>query len=233
MKPEDRAVLEQLFLLRACDAAAAAEFMGLAHCHAYPKGNLLYYHGEPVDALYVVLSGHVNVSMMHEDGREVLLASVRPPNVLGLVAALDGGNHAGTAVTGAPCSLARIRRDDFLRFLAAHGELYQPIAAQLASLLRVAYERLGEQALLPVKKRLLAALIQMARDEGFARADGDEVTFVRPTHQELAARVGSSREVVTRVLKQLLEEEEALSAQGRVMRVVLHSVVLPESELGG
>jgi predicted ABC-type transport system involved in lysophospholipase L1 biosynthesis ATPase subunit len=68
---------------------------------------------------------------------------------------------------------------------------------------------------------------------GFARADGDEVTFVRPTHQELAARVGSSREVVTRVLKQLLEEEEALSAQGRVMRVVLHSVVLPESELGG
>jgi GTP-sensing pleiotropic transcriptional regulator CodY len=70
-----------------------------------------------------------------------------------------------------------------------------------------------------VKKRLLTTLLEIAREEG--SPTGSEVVFIRPTHQELADRIGTTRVVVCRALKELLEEEGVIEATGRVLRVRL------------
>jgi len=78
----------------------------------------------------------------------------------------------------------------------------------------------GMQALLPVKRRVRAAIIEFAQSNGTV-ASGDEYVAPRPTHQELAERVGSTRVVVSRVIKELLDEEEAIRMDGRTLRVRL------------
>ena len=76
------------------------------------------------------------------------------------------------------------------------------------------------QALLPVKRRVRAALIEIAQNNG-TPDDGHEYVAPRPTHQELAERIGSTRVVVSRAIKELLEEEESIHMDGHTLRVRL------------
>ena len=86
-------------------------------------------------------------------------------------------------------------------------------------------QRIGEHALLSVKERLLYALLEIAEREGERHPEGDGIVFTRPTHQELADRIGSSREVVSRMLKELLDSD-LLQAEGKVIRVTESALVL-------
>lgn len=220
---ELEAILPNVFFLREASEAVRQQLARIAICHEYPRGNILYYHGEPVESIYIVVAGQVKIELISGEGREVTLAVVRPAGVFGLVAALAQSPHIGTAVTVTECHLAKLSRGAFMPWLAGHHELHQPLAAELAHLLRDAYEKIGEQALLSVKRRLLATLLEIARAEGRREKEG-EVVFVRPTHQELAERVGTTRVVVSRLLKELIQEEEDLKVQGRVFRVSLRTV---------
>jgi len=74
------------------------------------------------------------------------------------------------------------------------------------------------QALLPVKRRVRAALIELAQTEGI-RADSQDYVVTRPTHQELAERVGTTRVVVSRAIKELLDEEPWIRIDGDTLRV--------------
>jgi len=221
------AVLAQLFFLRGVSQQDRAALAQLSVCHGYPRNNILFHHGDPCDALYVVLSGRVKISLMNEEGREMVLSVPGPGDVFGLIAALDGGQQIGTAIVASDCRLARIARDRFTGWFEKHPHLHQPVLTEFAAMLRGAYEKLGEQALLPVKRRLLGALLQIARSEG-TPSGIDGVAFVRPTHQELAELVGSSREVISRLLKELLAEEDDLSVQGRVIHLPLSALVVRE-----
>lgn len=215
---ESAVALSDVFFLRDRDEETWESLWRLAFVHDYPKGNVLHYHGEPSDAVYIVLRGRVKVSLVSDEGREVTLGMMGPSAVFGLVAALDGGPHVGTAVTACESRLAKITRERFMGWLRERPDLQITLGTQLARMLRGAYEKVGEQALLSVKERLLATLIEIARAEG-TPTDGGQVAFVRPTHQELADRVGTTRVVVSRAMKELLAEEGYLAQQGREIRV--------------
>jgi CRP/FNR family transcriptional regulator, cyclic AMP receptor protein len=203
--------------------AVRRELAELAACRNYPKGSILFFHGDHGDTVYIVLQGRVKISLTNEDGREVGLAVMRPGGVFGLVEALDNGPHSGTAVALMDCRLARITSDRFAAWLRRHPALQERLLIGLVRMLREAYEKVGEQALLSVKRRLFTTLLEIARSDG--EQQGKEVFFELPTHQELADRIGSSRVVVSRVLKELIEEERGLTATGRVIRLPLSALV--------
>lgn len=221
------AVLSQVFFLRGVSEEDRAALAELAICRSYPRSNILFYHGDPCDAVYIVLSGRVKISLMNEEGREMVLSVPGPGDVFGLIAALDGGQHIGNAIVASDCQLARISRDRFTGWFEKLPHLHYPLLIEFAGMLRKAYEKLGEQALLPVKRRLLGALLEIARSEG-TPSGVDGVAFFRPTHQELAELVGSSREVISRLLKELIEEEDDLSIEGRVIRLPMSALVMRE-----
>jgi hypothetical protein len=111
-----------------------------------------------------------------------------------------------------------IPRDRFQAWLTGHPLLQQSIVAALVKMLRSVYERVGMQALPPVKRRVRAALIEIAQSNG-ASSDSHEFVVPRPTHRELAERVGTTRVVVSRVIKELLEVERWIRMDGHTLRV--------------
>ena len=209
----------------AVEAGALQGLRDLAVCHDYPKNNVLFYQGDTARAAFLVLSGEVKVSLTNEEGREAIIRLVRRGGLVGLVAAVDESPQPATAVTATRARLARFAGPDLIGWIERHPAANAALRSELAARARQAYQRVGEHALLSVKERLLSALLEIAEQEGERHGAGQAVVFTRPTHQELADRIGSSREVVSRVLKELLEDE-LFSAEGKVIRVPLSALVL-------
>ena len=214
---DSTAVLADVCFLRGLDEPTLASFAALGHARTYPRGNVIYHYGDPCHTLYVVLTGRVKLSIIGEDGREVSLDVQNPGDVCGLVASVDDGPHVGTTITMARSRLLAIPTPRFRAWLVEHPPAQQALMLELARRLRRTYARIGSHVLLPVKERLRSLLYEMARDEGVANG-AQEMVLARPTHQDLAERVGSTRVVVTRALKSLLEDQD-FEVDGRVLRV--------------
>jgi CRP-like cAMP-binding protein len=214
-------------ILKEASEEALEELSGLALCHDYPKNNILFYQGDPVGAVFLVLSGRVKITLNNQEGREVIVAMARPGDLFGLVAALDEGSQPANAVTVARSRLAKFDGETFTRWLERNPSTYRSLLAHLGGRLRDAYQKIGEHALLGVKERLMYALLDIAELEGRPDPNAGTIVFTRPTHQELAHRIGSSREVVSRLLKELLESD-LLQAEGRIIRVSESALVLRE-----
>lgn len=216
-------------LFTGASKAGLVELASRALCHLYPKHNVLFYQGDPARSVYLVIDGQVRVGLTNEDGKEVSLKLLGPGGLAGLTAMLDGGTQPATASTVCESHLAQFDRRDLRKWYRGEAAAEKAMLLQLARNLRQAYQRVGEHALLSVKDRLFSALLEIAEKEGEQQAEGEDLIFVRPTHQELADRIGSSREVVSRVLKQLLDSE-MLRAEGRVIRVSQSALVLHDEE---
>ena len=213
-------------LLEGVTEEALGELASLARCHDYPKNNILLYQGDPAGSVYLVVSGLVKITGTNEEGKEVIMTRVEAGGLFGLIAALDEGAQPGNAVTVEPCRLAQFRGSEFVSWLKRQRSMQQQLLRELGGRVREAYQKIGEHALMGVKERLLYALLDIAEREG-KLAPGGDVVFKRPTHQELAYRIGSSREVVSRLLKELLDSD-LLQAEGRVIRVSEAALVLGE-----
>jgi CRP/FNR family cyclic AMP-dependent transcriptional regulator len=213
-------VLPRVFFLHDQDDATRRSFAEIAICRSFPKGNILFHHGDPCFATYVIVSGRVKLAIAGEDGREFALEVFGPGDVAGLIATLDAGPHNGTAITMSNCRIGIIPRDRFHAWITERPLLQHTIVAALVRMLRNAYERVGMQALLPVKRRVRAALIEFAQNHG-TPSQSNEYVAPRPTHQELAERIGSTRVVVSRAIKEILEEEDFIQMDGNTLRVRL------------
>lgn len=216
-------VLPHVAFLADEDVDTRRSFAALATVRSFPRHNILFHHEDPCLAAFLVIRGKVKLALSHEDGRELTLDTFGPGGMCGLVASIDGKAHTGTATTTAASRIAILPREPLARWIAERPALQGRILLQVAELLRTAYGRVGSQALLSVKHRLREALFELARASGARSANG-EIVVARPTHQELAERVGSTRVVVSRAIKALLEEEDDISMEGRVLRVQLRRV---------
>jgi CRP/FNR family cyclic AMP-dependent transcriptional regulator len=210
-------VLSRVFFLHDQDDATRRSFAELVISRTYPKGNILFHHGDPCHAAYVIISGRVKLAVAADDGREFALEVFGPGDVCGLIATLDEGPHNGTAITLSECRIGIVQRDRLLAWIKERPLLQHTIVAALARMLRNVYERVGMQALMPVKRRVRAALIEIAQTGTHDATHG--YVAPRPTHQELAERIGSTRVVVSRAIKELLEEEEWIAMDGHTLRV--------------
>jgi CRP/FNR family cyclic AMP-dependent transcriptional regulator len=227
---EEQELKEEISLFEALagfDEEDLDELCRLGRCHDYPRGNVIHYRGDAADAVHMVVRGKVKIVMTSEDGRGVAIDLLRAGDIFGLVAAVSGGTHPAHAITATEARLVKFRSEAFLEWAKSHDVLPDLVFRQLSERVRQAYNRIAEHALLGVKERLLYTLLEIAEHEGEPADEGDDIVFTRPTHRELAQRIGSSREVVTRVLKELLESE-LLEAEGRVIRVPLSALVLRE-----
>ena len=203
------------------------ELAAIARCHNYPKNNILFYQGDPPDSAFLVVCGRVKITLMNEEGKEVVLTIVRPGGLFGLTGAADHGPQPANAITVEPSRIASFYLEEFAAWLERQGLFREVLLSELGLRLREAYHKIGEHALMAVKERLLFALLDIADREGEPEPGGTGIVFTRPTHQELANRIGSSREVVSRVLKELLDSD-LLHAEGKVIRVPESALILRE-----
>jgi CRP/FNR family cyclic AMP-dependent transcriptional regulator len=164
----------------------------------YRKNTVVLTEGEEGDALFVLLDGRVKVFSNDEHGRELTFGVIEAGDYFGEMS-LDGGPRSASVMTLEPCVCSVVGREAVRDHLAEEPEFALELVAQVIRRARAATETARQMALLDVYGRVIHVL---ESQEGPASAD-NPVELRQITHQALANRVGASREMVSRLLKDL------------------------------
>jgi len=163
----------------------------------YSSGETIFEMGMPGDNMMAVLSGSVRISVPSPDGREIVLAILRPGEVFGEIALLDGKERTADASAMGPCHLAMLDRRDVLAFLERHPKAWTGLVEVLCGRLRNTDRQLAELTLLQLPTRLAKALLRFADTE---KGTGRESLRVRLSQRELGNICAASRETVNKCL---------------------------------
>jgi CRP/FNR family cyclic AMP-dependent transcriptional regulator len=173
---------------------AIAQRGGVRH---FPAHAILINEGDSTDSLYIVLSGRLRVYASAENGREVVLAEHGPGEYLGELS-LDGEKRSVSVKTLEPCSCCVVQGPQLRQFLAEHPDFALHLTEKLIRMVRRLTEQVKSLALQDVYGRIARVLTELSDACGEER-----VVRLKLTQQDIAARVGSSREMVNRVMKEL------------------------------
>jgi len=154
--------------------------------------------GDATDSLYIVLSGRLKVMMSDSDGKEVILSILGPGEFFGEMGLIDDEPRSASVVTIEPCELLAIAKRDFKKCLVENNEMAMAVMRGLVRRLREADRKIGSLALLDVYGRVARLLLDMAEN-----VNGEKVVTKRLPKQDIAKMIGASREMVSRVMKDL------------------------------
>ena len=163
-----------------------------------PRSTTIMAGGDPTDSLYIVLSGRLKVMMSDSEGKEVILAILGPGEFFGEMGLIDDEPRSATVVTIEPCELLSIAKRDFKKYMAENFQMTEAVMRGLVRRLREADRKIGSLALLDVYGRVARLLLDMAEN-----VDGEKIVTKRLPKQDIAKMIGASREMVSRVMKDL------------------------------
>jgi len=171
---------------------------GVARRKSYARGEPVMLAGEINDSLFVVIAGRLKVVLGDKTGREVILSVLGPREYFGEMVLIDEAPGSASVVAVVACELLVISKHNFRKCLAGNIDMAMTVMLCLADRLRKADRKIGSLALMDVYGRVAAQLLEMAEP-----VDGQLVVTSRVTKQDLAKMVGASREMVSRVWKEL------------------------------
>jgi len=163
-----------------------------------PRSTTVMASGDPTDSLYIVLSGRLKVMMSDAEGKEVILSILGPGEFFGEMGLIDDAPRSASVVSIEACELLSIAKRDFKKCLAENFEMAQAVMRGLVRRLRDADRKIGSLALLDVYGRVARLLLDMSET-----VDGEKIVTKRLPKQDIAKMIGASREMVSRVMKDL------------------------------
>lgn len=176
-------------------ALDAVKFTGF-----YPKGSLLFVEGEPPRGVFILCSGQAKLTTSSTEGKTFILKTVEAGEILGASSVILDKPYEVSGETMSPSQVNFIKRDDFLRFLNTFPEACLHIAQQLSTKY---YEAQREMRTLGLSQNIGEKLVRLLLDwsarAGEQTAQGMRLKVLL-THEEIAERIGSTRETVTRLL---------------------------------
>lgn len=217
MNAEDEVVLRVLAATPLFAALSDPERAALAartELRHYTAGQVLFTEGEPCSGLYVVASGRVRIFKTSPGGREQVLAIEGPPNSFAELPVFDGADYPASAQAVADSRLLFISRRDFRALCLERPEVALKVLQVVGSRLRRLVGIIEELSFSTVRHRLIAWLLKRAE------ASPNRNTFTLPvSHPELAAEIGTVRELVSRNLGRL-QSEGFIHIEGREITIV-------------
>ena len=181
----------------------------------YRKGSVIFFEGDPGDALFIVAHGTVKIYRVAEDGREKTLAILREGDIFGEMALLDEEPRSAIAESLEPTKLYALHRKDFLPFLASNPPMAIHIIKVLCGRLRRANAQVMDVVFKDVKSRVVRTLIELSEQHGTECPYGVRIEL-KLTHQELANLVGTARETITRILAEF-QDTGCVTVDGRYL----------------
>jgi len=164
----------------------------------YPKNTVIINEGEVGDSLFIVLSGRMKVYASNAAGREVVIAFHGPGEYVGEMS-LDGSPRSASVMTVEPTTCAVVNRASFREFILLHPAFALHLVEKLIQRVRLTTENVKSLALSDVYGRLVKLLLALAVER-----DGQLIVPERLTQQDIAERVGASRDMISRLLKDLV-----------------------------
>jgi CRP/FNR family transcriptional regulator, cyclic AMP receptor protein len=180
-------------VLRSLDAASYHSVM--------PPGALLFVEGQSPRGIYILCSGKAKLSTTSKEGKVLILKQAEAGEVLGLSAAISGTNYEMTAETTSPCQVNFVSRQELMTLLQSESEVGVHAAKTLSREFQGAYRDIHDLVLARSSSGKLARLLLSCAPESH---ESEELRLRSSmTHEEMAQRIGSSRETVTRLLSNL------------------------------
>jgi CRP/FNR family cyclic AMP-dependent transcriptional regulator len=165
----------------------------------YRRGALLIQEGETGDTLYIVLQGRLRAFVSDNQGRELTLGMYGPLEYVGEMS-LDGGPRSANVEAAEASTCSVVSRATLLDYIAAHPEFALELMARLIRRARLATDSARSVALIDVYGRLVRLLNELAREP---EENGERPLRERLTHQQMSQHLACSREMVSRLLKDL------------------------------
>ncbi len=185
-----------------------------------PKGTFLFCQNDAADAAYIVYTGAINIILGTSDGRELVINEMHPGDCFGELALVTGGLRTASAMAKEHCELIVIPRDEFLNQVQAQPKLMKHLLVTMAERLSASSERESALAFLDVPARLVRILLELDHQ---ASKDG----FVTISQEELAQRVGATRQTTAKILGRWRRKDWIITGRGKI--VVLNRAALKKT----
>lgn len=169
-----------------------------SHTRSYPANTILINEGDQTDCLYVILEGEVRVYASDENGKEVILNMLRAGQCFGELALVDDEPRSASVITMTPIKVIVISKSDFKDCLSRNSDMAFSMIRSLSRQVRSLTDSVKSLALLDVYGRVAHTLLELSKEQ-----EGKRVIEQKLTHQDIANMVGASREMVSRILKDL------------------------------
>ena len=179
----------------------------------YSAGEMVFGEGEPCSGLYVVESGNVRIFKSSPNGREQVLSIDGPGSSIAELPVFDGGAYPASAAAVDDVTLLFVSKQDFQALCLAHPQVPLKVLRVVGTRLRRLVGIIEELSFTTVRRRLASYLLRLAQRSGKRTVEGVEITLPI-TNQELAAQIGTVRELVSRNLSRL-QAEGMLKTDGR------------------
>jgi CRP/FNR family cyclic AMP-dependent transcriptional regulator len=178
---------------------------------SFPAHAILINEGDTTDSLYILLSGRVKVYASSDDGREVVLTEYGPGEYFGELS-IDGQRRSASIKALEACSCRVVQGSELRQFLAVHPDFALHLTRKLMRMVRRLTEQVRSIALQDVYGRMVRVLNELSEPIGSER-----VLRRKLTQQDIADRVGASREMVNRVMKELTAGGYVAQRDGRIV----------------
>jgi CRP/FNR family cyclic AMP-dependent transcriptional regulator len=195
----DLAHIEAVPLFAKLPRPAQEALLCQARKRTYARSAIVINEGDAAHGLFIVCSGSLKACLNDDQGRELVLSTHGPGDHFGELALLDGAPRSANVVALESSELLIVTKDAFHAVLQDHPDCMWAIVQGLVERVRDLTENVRALALVDVFGRLARLLTSLSADEG-----GVSVIRPRPTQQDIANRIGASREMVSRILKELV-----------------------------
>jgi CRP/FNR family cyclic AMP-dependent transcriptional regulator len=165
----------------------------------FPRNTTVLYEDEETDALYIIRKGKVKITKRSANGKEAIIAVLSPGDYFGEMALIDEGHRSSNVVTKEKCEISFIRRRDIYPLRMRNPQFTMNLMRGLSRRLREASSKIACLAMEDVYGRIAQLLCESAVEK-----DGVPVIEEKLSRQEIADRVGSSREMASRIFNDLL-----------------------------
>jgi len=200
-------LLKRSFIFSESSEEELAELAGLAARRSFVPGEFVFWEGDAPDSFYIVIEGRVKVLKHSSLGKEFIIAFFGPGEMFGEVAVFQDRPYPASAQAAADTKVLRIRREDFLSFVAQRPQVVLRVISVLGERLRDAQGRLKDLAGERVEQRLAHTLLMLSAKLGAT------LPFTR---QEIADMAGTTTETAIRFISRLKAGEIIRSARGRI-----------------
>jgi CRP/FNR family transcriptional regulator/CRP/FNR family cyclic AMP-dependent transcriptional regulator len=178
---------------------------------------------EQGQTFFIILSGLVHVAVMTSEGKNAVLATLKPGDFFGEMALLDGEPRSASVIAAQECELFLLYRRVFLDILQRYPKIAIHLLTEMSKRLRRANRHINTLSMMSVYGRVADVLLQLAKEQG-QRISSMIVIPNRPTHRTIAEMAGTSRETVSRILSQL-QKKHYIAIDGKKL------VILNEKKL--
>jgi len=179
----------------------------------FQKNAVVINEGDEANSLFIIIEGSLKVFLGNEEGKEIIINTLGPGEHFGELALLDDEPRSASVMTLEKSSIGVISKADFQSVLTRHPELALKLLAEMTRRVRVLSDNVKTLALMDVYGRVAKTLLSLAE-----QVDGVMVIKDRPTQQDIANRIGASREMVARILKDLITGHY-ISIDGRQLTI--------------